>query len=718
MVVGLLVEFLLVSVLVVASSPRGRGNQRMLLLSKRREGFHLLAPVRQRSRVKEEKRPRPQPGVPILRQREKGGLKGARLFSEAEGMEGIIGKESYDEEYEGEEGRPVPSLLSPPPAFSDLPTETDLPLPPQVASEEETEEAEADDLFVMRPEWISIQKNSDGLGGATVVDSAGRRVVSPRAQASLEYVRGFRQWCPYIVAHQHRIMVISFPGGLAEHPSFSLLIRDLEFLHSLQVKLVIVMGSDPQIIRRLSAEGLEVRRGAGGRLIVDREAIKIVQEQAGYARSQVEAAMARSSSFGGGTRVNVVSGNHFYSTRPFGVVDGVDFGYSGKIRKVEPEAIKRLLDQHEVVLLSTLGYAPTGEVYHIPAAELASGVASELNASKVIFMTNGDKLVDSRNGKAISTLRLPDAKNLCDFWHEENGRMIHGGHEGAGRGVASSLTDSLPHSPSSSSSGQTHPTHTSFSTHPQDKIRLVSRAAAGRKRRNKSKSRQTRVEAFLSSLPSATDSEEESLPLQSQTSGEEKTIGQGSGGGARSAQNTAERAGAGEAMGGSEVEEGEEEEERHDEEEDGRMLDFSDEDLSANILSLCRLSVKALENGVDRAHLVDPLEGALLQELYTRSVCLSVCHGLFLLVSSSTACPPLSLNSKRSFCDISVLFIASGVLFYGCEARSQRDNRRGIRSSLKTSRPVGASSTFSQVLPFDTLFSSFVRFSRCFFGPL
>ncbi|HCO51636.1 MAG TPA: N-acetylglutamate synthase, partial [Sutterellaceae bacterium] len=60
------------------------------------------------------------------------------------------------------------------------------------------------------------------------------------------------------------------------------------------------------------------------------------------------------------SQCRVVSGN-FVIARPLGIIDGVDFKFTGVVRKVDSEAIHRELDGGRIVLISPLGFSPTGE---------------------------------------------------------------------------------------------------------------------------------------------------------------------------------------------------------------------------------------------------------------------------------------------------------------------------------------------------------------------
>jgi amino-acid N-acetyltransferase len=87
-----------------------------------------------------------------------------------------------------------------------------------------------------------------------------------------------------------------------------------------------------------------------------------------------------------GATVRIVSGN-FITARPVGIVDGVDFLHSGLVRKIDTAGILRSLDFGAMVLLSPFGFSPTGEAFNLTMEEVATSVAIELQADKLIFLT-------------------------------------------------------------------------------------------------------------------------------------------------------------------------------------------------------------------------------------------------------------------------------------------------------------------------------------------
>ena len=70
-----------------------------------------------------------------------------------------------------------------------------------------------------------------------------------------------------------------------------------------------------------------------------------------------------------------------------GIVDGTDFKHSGLVRKVDVQGIRQTLDMGAMVLLSPFGFSITGEAFNLTMEEVATRVAIELQADKLIFLT-------------------------------------------------------------------------------------------------------------------------------------------------------------------------------------------------------------------------------------------------------------------------------------------------------------------------------------------
>ena len=258
--------------------------------------------------------------------------------------------------------------------------------------------------------------------GKDVHGSQDRREIEPATSGALGFVGWFRRAAPYINAHRGRTFVIEIDGESIDDPQLHGIVHDLALLRSLGIELVVVHGARPWIRRRMAAQGL-APRCAGGVPVTDAARLGAAKEAIGAAHVELEAllSMGVANSPMAGARVRVASGN-FVTARPIGIRDGVDFEHTGAVRRVDVEAIRQRLAGGAIVLVPPLGYSPTGEVFTLRAEEVATAVAVEMRAAKLVFLCDRPGVLDAR-GALVRELTFEEAKTLAvDLRHAGDGR--------------------------------------------------------------------------------------------------------------------------------------------------------------------------------------------------------------------------------------------------------------------------------------------------------
>ena len=226
-----------------------------------------------------------------------------------------------------------------------------------------------------------------------------------------QFISDFRHAAPYIHAHRGATFVLVFGGEAVAADSFPDLVHDIALLHSLGIRLVLVHGARPQIERKLKTAAARIEY-ANGLRITDDAALACVKDAAGSVRVEVEAllSMGLANTPMSGAHIRVTSGN-FVTARPLGVRDGVDYCHTGEVRRIDSEAIGQHLVERRIVLLSPIGYSPTGEVFNVGASEIATQTAAALAADKLIFLTEGKRPRDGRR-RLISKMDINEANAL------------------------------------------------------------------------------------------------------------------------------------------------------------------------------------------------------------------------------------------------------------------------------------------------------------------
>lgn len=252
----------------------------------------------------------------------------------------------------------------------------------------------------------------------------------------------FRNSAPYINAHRGKTFVLMLSGEAIESPTLPTIIHDIALLNTLGVRVVIVHGARPQIDERIALRNIKGRFADDIR-ITDKTTLECVKDAAGSVRSQVEAllTMGLANSPMHGAQIRVASGN-LVVAKPMGVRGGIDYENTGSVRRIDTQGINDHLNDGSIVLLSPIGYSPTGEVFNLSHEEVATQAAYALGADKLIAFSeykgimervstdSGIELVLHRNIELARFEMLQDQGNLVN-----EPSVIHALHDSVDKGT-------------------------------------------------------------------------------------------------------------------------------------------------------------------------------------------------------------------------------------------------------------------------------------------
>ena len=213
-------------------------------------------------------------------------------------------------------------------------------------------------------------------------------------------IETFRSAAPYIYAHQGNVFVITIPNSVVESEQLSDLIQDLALLQTLGIKLVLVYGT-----------GL-LSKNKTKRAVVDSNKLRKLQQKIGELQAKIESLFSTGlvNTPMAGMKLTTVSGN-FVHAKPIGVVDGIDLQFHGEVRRVDTESIEHQLTYGNIVLLSSIGYSPSGECFYLDEYDVATTVAASIPSEKLIFLMDEKTLLNSRKQR-IKFLTLKGAQDL------------------------------------------------------------------------------------------------------------------------------------------------------------------------------------------------------------------------------------------------------------------------------------------------------------------
>lgn len=214
-----------------------------------------------------------------------------------------------------------------------------------------------------------------------------------------EDLRGILRYVPQF---RDRIFVIALDGALMKQPNFANLLQDIAVLQSLKIEVVLVFGARAQILELARQRNIEPLSVDGiGR--TDAASMDLAIEAITRQTSELVADLTA-------LDLSVVVSNAL-GVHPAGVIDGVDFEFTGRIENVDDNALRVMLKADIMPVLPPLGYDGRGTTLRLNSDEVAVEVALALKAAKVIFVSESG-LTDAE-GHRLAQVRVADAKDLA-----------------------------------------------------------------------------------------------------------------------------------------------------------------------------------------------------------------------------------------------------------------------------------------------------------------
>ena len=223
---------------------------------------------------------------------------------------------------------------------------------------------------------------------------------------------------PYMKQYSGLSVVLKFGGhAMGEQASIEAFASDIVLLQQVGAKPVVVHGGGPQIGSMLARLEMESNFIDGLR-VTDQQTISIVEMVLAGA---INKSLVTSISAAGGMSVGI-SGkdgnliiakklNHRTKDTDSAIENLVDLGYVGIPDKVDKQVLDALLGVNMIPVVAPLGLGADGKTYNINADTAAGSIASALNASRLLMLTDVDGVLDD-TGKLIPRLSIAQARQL------------------------------------------------------------------------------------------------------------------------------------------------------------------------------------------------------------------------------------------------------------------------------------------------------------------
>jgi acetylglutamate kinase len=194
---------------------------------------------------------------------------------------------------------------------------------------------------------------------------------------------------PWLERFHGQTVVIKFGGhAMADEALCFAFAQDVVFLRYAGLQPVVVHGGGPQISEHLVRLGIESTFAAGLRVTTPETMDVVRMVLTGQVNRDIVGQINRHGPFAVG--MSGEDANLLTATRAQATVDGapVDLGQVGEIRAVEPGALRALIADGRIPVISSVARGEAGEVYNVNADTAAAAVAVALGAAKLVLLTD------------------------------------------------------------------------------------------------------------------------------------------------------------------------------------------------------------------------------------------------------------------------------------------------------------------------------------------
>ena len=215
---------------------------------------------------------------------------------------------------------------------------------------------------------------------------------------------------PYIQKFQNQTVVIKYGGNaMVDDELKESFARDIVLMKLVGIHPIVVHGGGPQIGELLTELDIPTRFVDGMR-VTDSRTMDVVQMVLGgllnpQIVSLINAQGGKAIGLTGkdGNLIRAKKMTLERASKEHAVPEIIDLGHVGTVDTVEKDLLVSVEEGGFIPVIAPIGVGPDGESYNINADYVASAVASALQSSKLILLTNTAGVLDDA-GETISAL--------------------------------------------------------------------------------------------------------------------------------------------------------------------------------------------------------------------------------------------------------------------------------------------------------------------------
>jgi len=220
----------------------------------------------------------------------------------------------------------------------------------------------------------------------------------------------------YLNKYKDEYIVVKIGGSvLNDKTLFKILIEDISILKKINFNPILVHGGGKRLTAKLNQLNIESKFFEGLR-VSNKNVVKIAEEIFIEFNKEI---LNEIKNYSVNAKSITSKENNIISVKAI----SEELGFVGTPYKVNTDILKKIVEANEIPIIAPLGLNSDNQVYNVNADDIATFVASSLNARRLIMISDVAGVLDKENN-LISEINSAKAKEMISSGEITQGMLV------------------------------------------------------------------------------------------------------------------------------------------------------------------------------------------------------------------------------------------------------------------------------------------------------
>ena len=220
----------------------------------------------------------------------------------------------------------------------------------------------------------------------------------------------------YLNKYKNEYIVVKIGGSVLNDKNlFKILIEDISILKKMNFNPILVHGGGKRLTNKLNQLNIESKFVKGLR-VSNKNVVKIAEEIFTEFNKEI---LNEIKNYSVNAKSITSKENNIISVKPI----SKELGFVGTPYEVNTEILKKIINANEIPIIAPLGLNSDSQVYNVNADDIATFVASSLNARRLIMISDVAGVLDKENN-LISEINSAKAKEMISSGEITQGMLV------------------------------------------------------------------------------------------------------------------------------------------------------------------------------------------------------------------------------------------------------------------------------------------------------